>query len=135
MSTWSHYTFDNDAAADFAEEFLENPNEAMLYEALATVAEEEGTVGLDDAHIALAAAEIVAAVLGKPAPDLPPGLLPAVVHLDADGEDLRELAEQAVRAVVEKSELQAARAAGEEHAAWQQLQQGLLARLHDESEA
>lgn len=131
MSTWSHYTFDNDAAADFAEEFLENPNEAMLYEALATAAEEEGTVELDDAHVALAAAEIVAAVVGKPAADLPPGLLPAVVHLDADGEDLRELAEEAVQAVLDRSELQAARAAGEEYSSWQQLQQNLLARLQD----
>ena len=134
MSTWSYYTFDNDAAADFAESFLEKPNEAMLYEALATAAEEEGQVEADDASVALAAAEIVAAILGKPAQDLPPGLIPAIVHLDADGEDLRELAEQAVKVVLEKSVLQEQRAAGDEYSNWQGLQQNLLTRLQDADE-
>lgn len=131
MGTWGTSTFDNDAAADFAESFLEKPNEAVLYEALATAAEEEGQVDADDASVALAAAEIVAAILGKPAQDLPPGLIPAIVHLDADGEDLRELAEQAVKVVLEKSELQEQRAAGDEYANWQDLQQNLLTRLQD----
>ncbi|UOG72752.1 DUF4259 domain-containing protein [Hymenobacter tibetensis] len=134
MSTWSYYTFDNDAAADFAESFLENPNEAVLYEALATAAEEEGQLEADDASVALAAAEIVAAILGKPAQDLPPGLIPAIVHLDADGEDLRELAEQAVKVVLEKSVLQEQRAAGDEYSNWQGLQQNLLTRLQDADE-
>lgn len=134
MGTWGYYTFDNDAAADFAETFLEQPNEAMLYEALATAAEEEGQLEASDASAALAAAEIVAAILGKPAQDLPPGLIPAIVHLDADGEDLRELAEQAVKVVLEKSELREQRAAGDDYASWQQLQQNLLARLRDAAE-
>lgn len=134
MSTWGYYTFDNDAAADFAEDFLENPNEPMLYEALATAAEEEGQLELADASVALAAAEIVAGILGKPAQDLPPGLVQAITHLDAGGDDLRELAEQAVRVVLENSQLREQRAKGDDYAAWQQLQQNLLSRLQDAEE-
>lgn len=133
MSTWDYYNFDNDAAADFAEEFLENPNEAVLYEALATAAEEEGHLEADIASEALAAAEIVAAILGRPAPDIPPGLLPAVARLDAgDSEDLRELAEEAVAAVLNKSELQQEWAGRSDYANWQHLQQNLLTRLQEE---
>jgi hypothetical protein len=134
MSTWGYYTFDNDAAADFAENFLEKPNEAMLYEALATAAEEESQLELADASVALAAAEIVAGILGKPAQDLPPGLVQAITHLDADGDDLRELAEQAVKVVLANSQLQEERAKGEDYDAWQQLQQNLLTRLQDSEE-
>ncbi|WBA43097.1 DUF4259 domain-containing protein [Hymenobacter canadensis] len=133
MSTWDYHNFDNDAAADLGESFRETPNEAALYEALATAAEEEGNLEIDAASEALAAAEIVAAILGKPAADFPPGLLPAVAHLDAaDSEDLRELAEDAVAAVLKSSELQERWAESEDYASWQQLQQDLLARLHDE---
>ncbi|HEX8426760.1 DUF4259 domain-containing protein [Hymenobacter sp.] len=135
MSTWGYYTFDNDAAADFAEDFLENPNEAVLYEALATAAEEEGQLELEDASVALAAAEIVAGILGKPAQDLPAGLVQAITHLDADGDDLRELAEQAVQVVLKNSKLQEQRATGDEYDNWHQLQQNLLSRLHDADEA
>ncbi len=135
MGTWSYYNFDNDAAADFAEGFLEKPNEAGLYEALATAAEEEGQLTADDASVALAAAEIVAAMLGHPAPELPPGLIQPIVHLDADGEDLRELAEQAVRVVLASSELRAQWAASEDYASWQQQQESLLARLGGDDES
>jgi len=133
MSTWDYYNFDNDAAADFAEDFRSTPNEATLYEALATAAEEEGHLELVEASQALAAAEIVAGILGKPAEDIPPGLLPAIVRLDAgDTEDLRELAEQAVTAVLERSELQQQWAARSDYANWEQLQQNLLTRLKED---
>ncbi|RTQ45649.1 DUF4259 domain-containing protein [Hymenobacter gummosus] len=130
MATWDYHNFDNDAAADFAEDFRQRPNEAVLYEALATVAEEEGVIEAADASQALAAAELVAAIIGKPAQDMPVGLLPATTLLDADGqEDLQELAIEAVEAVLRSSELQQRWAESENHAAWQALQQNLLQRL------
>lgn len=135
MGTWDYYNFDNDAAADFAEEFLTTPNEAVLYEALATAGEEEGQLESDVASEALAAAEIVAAILGRPAQNIPPGLLPAISRLDAgDSEDLRELAEAAVTAVLEKSELQEEWAGRSDYASWRELQQDLLRRLQEEEE-
>jgi Domain of unknown function (DUF4259) len=130
MATWDYHNFDNDAAADFAEDFRKSPNEAVLYEALATAAEEEGVIEAAEASQALAAAELVAAVIGKPAPDMPVGLLPATTQLDADGQDdLQELAIEAVEAVLRSSELQQRWAESENYAAWQALQQNLLQRL------
>ncbi|OON67666.1 DUF4259 domain-containing protein [Hymenobacter sp. CRA2] len=130
MATWDYHNFDNDAAADFAEQFRQRPNEALLYEALATAAEEEGVIEAADASQALAAAELVAAIIGKPAADMPVGLLPAATQLDADGqEDLQELALEAVEAVLRGSELQERWAASDNYADWQALQQNLLERL------
>lgn len=133
MATWDYHNFDNDAAADFAETFRQRPNEAVLYEALATVAEEEGQIEAADASQALAAAELVAAIIGRPAADMPVGLLPATTLLDADGqEDLQELAQEAVEAVLRDSELREKWAASENYADWQALQQNLLTRLQFE---
>lgn len=135
MATWDYHNFDNDAAADFAETFRQRPNEAVLYEALATAAEEEGPIEAADASQALAAAELVAAIIGRPAQDMPVGLLPATTLLDADGqEDLQELAQEAVEAVLRSSELQEKWAATEQYADWQALQQNLLARLQFDDE-
>lgn len=135
MATWDYHNFDNDAAADFAETFRQRPNEAVLYEALATAAEEEGQLEAADASQALAAAELVAAIIGRPAQDMPVGLLPAATQLDADGqEDLQELAQEAVEAVLRNSELQQRWAATEQYADWQALQQNLLARLQFDEE-
>ncbi|RAK70116.1 DUF4259 domain-containing protein [Hymenobacter edaphi] len=135
MGTWDYHNFDNDAAADFAEDFRKSPNEAVLYEALATAAEEEGYLETDEASQALAAAELVAAIIGKPAADIPVGLLPATTQLDADGqEDLQELAIEAVEAVLKGSELQELWAESDNYAAWQALQQNLLERLQLDDE-
>ncbi|GAA4386219.1 DUF4259 domain-containing protein [Hymenobacter koreensis] len=130
MGAWGYFNFDNDAAADFAGDFRDNHTEAMLYEALATASEEEGYLEVDEASEALAAAEIVAAILGKPAKDFPADLIPVILKLDAsESEDLRDLAIEAVEAVVKKSELQEMRSETDDYANWQQLQQDLLARL------
>ncbi|MCB2410780.1 DUF4259 domain-containing protein [Hymenobacter lucidus] len=130
MGTWGYYNFDNDAAADFAEDFRDNHSEAVLYEALATAAEEEGSLEADEASEALAAAEIVAAILGKPAREFPADLIPVIVKLDAaESEDLRELATEAVEAILKKSALQELWAGKDDYQNWQQLQHELLERL------
>jgi len=130
MGTWGYYNFDNDPAADFGENFRENPTEAVLYEALTTAAEEEDYLEADEASEALAAAEIVAAMMGKPANDFPPGLIPAIMNLNAgENEELQELAIEAVEAVVKSSEVQELWAESGDAAKWQEVQQNLLERL------
>ncbi|RSK33173.1 DUF4259 domain-containing protein [Hymenobacter metallilatus] len=131
MGTWDYHNFDNDDAADFAENFRLNPNEATLYEALATAAETEDYLEIPEAAEALAAAEIVAAILGHPSPDFLPGLTLAVNGMEVD-DDLADLAVEAVKAVVSKSELQEEWAASADYTQWQQQQQALLARLQAE---
>ncbi|GGG50267.1 DUF4259 domain-containing protein [Hymenobacter glacieicola] len=128
MATWDYHNFDNDAAADLAEEFRRNPNEALLYEVLATAAEAEEVLDEEEGSQALAAAEIVAAIHGHPGADFLPGLTLAVNGMDAD-EELAELAQQAVETVLKSSALQARWASSADAANWQQLQQDLLARL------
>ncbi|QDA61946.1 DUF4259 domain-containing protein [Hymenobacter jejuensis] len=130
MATWGYHNFDNDAAADFAEDFRDNPNEAVLLEALAAVAEEEEHIDADAASEALAAAEIIAAVMGKPAQDLPVDLIPVIVKMDTDeSEDLLELARGAVKAILKESALQEHWAGSDNAADWQHLQRDLLERL------
>ncbi|MCR5890099.1 DUF4259 domain-containing protein [Hymenobacter sp. J193] len=133
MGTWGYRNFDNDTAADFAADFRDQPSEALLLAALATAAEEEEYIDADDASEALAAAEIVAAILGKPSKDFPADLIPVIVKLDAgESEDLRELAQEAVEAVRKQSELQELWAETSDADAWQQELQGLLNRLEEE---
>ncbi|AYA36339.1 DUF4259 domain-containing protein [Hymenobacter oligotrophus] len=133
MATWGHRNFDNDTAADFAGDFRKQPNEAMLLAALATVSEAEDDERIEaaEASEALAAAEIVAAILGKPTRDFPADVIPVIVKMNpGESEDLRELAQEAVEAVLRRSDLQAHWAKqGEAVEGWVQVQQDLLHRL------
>jgi hypothetical protein len=64
MGTWQVGPFDNDVAMDFFDEIEETPDEQVLKklsEVLAAVAERPGRVELDEGHLAIAAAGLVAA--------------------------------------------------------------------------
>nr|GFD58611.1 hypothetical protein [Tanacetum cinerariifolium] len=79
--------------------------------------EENEYIEVDEASAALAAAEIVAAKIGKPTPDFPEALqqvLPGVQLLGS----LQKLARKAVKQVVKESELQELWAESDESAAW-----------------
>ncbi|SNR29685.1 MULTISPECIES: DUF4259 domain-containing protein [Hymenobacter] len=130
MGAWGYNNFDNDDAADFLAEFREDPSEVLLLEALVTAVEEEGYLEVDAAGAALAAAEVVAAWLGQPSPDFPDDLLPRADNLDVSDEDeLVELAQQATRAVLQKSEMRDLWEESAEFTQWQAAQANLLERL------
>lgn len=64
MGTWYVGPFDNDVAMEFFDEIEETPDEqvlARLRAVLAAVAERPGRVELDEGHLAVAAAGLVAA--------------------------------------------------------------------------
>jgi hypothetical protein len=64
MGTWQVGPFDNDIAMDFFDEIEETPDEqitARLSSVLTAVAERPGRVELDEGHLAVAAAGLVAA--------------------------------------------------------------------------
>jgi hypothetical protein len=130
MGTWGHRNFENDTAADFVGDFQDLPGEALLLAALANALEEEGLIESDAAAEALAAAEIVATALGKPAPDFPAELLPLTAALDL-GEDseLQEMAQEAVEAILTASELKDQWEETGDFMHWQAAQRDLLARL------
>ncbi|HEX8350847.1 MAG TPA: DUF4259 domain-containing protein [Hymenobacter sp.] len=133
MAAWGPYNFDNDDATDFAGEFMENGSEVQLLEALVAAAEEEDYLDVEVASHALAAAEIVAAWRGHPGTDFLPGLLAKVQHMGISDEDeLVELAQQAVEAVLKNSEPRDLWTEAKQLEAWEAAQKDLLARLEAE---
>ncbi len=130
MAAWGYYNFDNDTAADFAEDFKAEPSADMLAQALAAVADGE-YLDADVANEALAAAEIVAAILGKPARNFPADLLGIIPRLTISHvEPLRRPAQHAAMAVLrEESELRELWEDSDEFDNWQGLQRQLLKRL------
>lgn len=70
MGAWGVGAFDNDTALDWLDTLQRLGDEALLI-AFQTIAEEDERVEVEQARIALAAAEAVAAARGHGAPDLP----------------------------------------------------------------
>ncbi|MBT9394159.1 DUF4259 domain-containing protein [Hymenobacter sp. NST-14] len=130
MGAWGYYNFDNDLAADFAEDFKAEPSAELLAQALAAVTAGEYLDG-DLGSEALAAAEIVAAILGKPARNFPNDLLGIIPRLTlAHVEPLRRPAQQAVLGVLgEESELRELWEESDEFENWEAQQRQLLKRL------
>ncbi len=133
MGASGHRNFENDSASDFVSEFKQMPSEAALLEVLTVVAEmgeEDEYIEADEAGAALAAAEIVAAALGRPGPDFPADLQPAVVQLSlGEDSDVQDMALDAVEAVLRASELKEQWEETPKKNEWLAVQQDLLARL------
>ncbi|TGE04813.1 DUF4259 domain-containing protein [Hymenobacter fodinae] len=129
MATWGYYNFDNDAAADISTKFRDTHSLGLLTEALTSVTTPDA-VEAEAAQQALAAAEIVAALFGKPGRDLPADLLPLTVRLSPEEEPtFRNMATQAVEAIAKRSVLQVHWGKSDDAQDWAQLQQELLGRL------
>lgn len=109
MGAWSADSFGNDGALDWLYEFTENPGVEMLRDTLehALTAESDEYLEAPDSEEAIAAAEIVAALSGKPSDALPVDLrawLQTAHGLTADAK-LKALALSAVKRIVTDSEL------------------------------
>jgi uncharacterized protein DUF4259 len=70
MGTWGSGAFDNDDAADWAWQLTDDADEAVVAAAL-TAVESSTDPAAPASQVAVAAAEVVAAGLGRPAADLP----------------------------------------------------------------
>lgn len=70
MGAWGVGSFDNDTALDWLDTLDRLGAEALLI-AFQTIAEEDERIETEQARIAIAAAEAVAAARGRAAPDLP----------------------------------------------------------------
>ena len=129
MGAWGNGNFDNDTAADYAGDFQDDPNETVLLETLTAVAA-EGYPEVDEASEALAAAEIIAAALGKPVRGFPEDLLLSAKNLHlSNPEAAQKMARRAIKAVLKKSELRELWEEGDDYEAWVAVQEGLLDRL------
>jgi hypothetical protein len=132
MGAWGNRNFENDQAMDFVGDFTDNPSLESLEEALSTVIEqgEEGEyIEVDEASAALAAAEILAATLAKPASDFPQELRPALTTIQVNT-TLQKKARKAVKQIVKESELQELWTESGDLEEWLAVQTDLLARLN-----
>lgn len=132
MGAWGPGNFENDAALDWLADLVESDDSALVSEALRQITEASSDLRLrtNDCCDALAAAETVAACQGRRAADLPEELVHWVDSHSRDF-DTRQLAlaEQAVRRIEERSELQELFDEGEPNLDWHRVVRELIARL------
>ena len=76
MGAWGAGSFQNDQALEWLGEVESEDDVALVEDALGTVAEaaEDDFLDADDCSVAIAAAEIIAAMGGQPSPRLPDGM-------------------------------------------------------------
>jgi hypothetical protein len=99
MGAWDVGSFDNDDAEDWAAEFEEAPSMSSVIESLERAITSR-YVEAPEGSIAIAAAEVVAAVAGSASPSLPAGIAAwAAKQPRQDGLDHLALARKAVARV------------------------------------
>ena len=106
MGAWSHNSFDNDDALDWAADLKDSKGTEALVDALESVTgNAEDYIEAPESSIAIAAAEVVAAMNGKGAGSLPPEVNEWLKGQSVAGPALTAKARSAVDAVLSNSEL------------------------------
>ena len=130
MGAWGVGTFENDDASDWVYQLEEAGDLALVKSALLAAAEPSGYLESPTCAEALAAAEVVAALAGRPAPDLPEEVHAWVkAHRQKVPGDLRQLALRALDQVAGDSELKELWQETDEMEAWADRVQELRGRL------
>jgi uncharacterized protein DUF4259 len=132
MGAWGVGSFENDDALGWVDELVEAADLSPVEEAVATVDEiGEGYLEAPEASVAIAAAEVVAAVRGFPGPDLPDAVR-AWISEQGPLEVSAGLADSARRAVARvraHSELQELWDESDDAEAWSEAVASVRARL------
>lgn len=132
MGAWGHKSFENDDAMDFVATLGEVGSPEPVVEALVIAEEaEENQLEAPTACEAIAAAEIVAAMLGKPAEGFPDGLEDFLTGAAPPTPAFVKLAIKATKRVLADSELKELWEEGDGGDAWRADVEALLARLGD----
>jgi hypothetical protein len=130
MGAWSHEPFGNDDAADWLIELEDSKDLSAIKHAIHAVLDaEEEYLEAPESSSALAAAEILAALLGSPSASLPEKARTWVVGKSTPTSALLTKAKQAVSKILEASELQELWCESEDYPKWQAGTKGLLNRL------
>ena len=130
MGAWGVGSFENDDAGDWVWQLEDAEDLSLVHAALAAAAQADGYLESPTSSEALAAAEVVAALAGHPAGDLPDGVQAWVAaHSTTVSPDLRALALGAVERVATESELQELWAESNEGGAWRDRVEELRGRL------
>jgi hypothetical protein len=129
MGAWGAGNFDNDDAGDWSYELEESGIEAVK-SAFDMVLSGEDYVEAPECSAAIAAAEVVAALLGRPAADLPEEVQTFVSTKPKFATDLVELAKKAlVRVLADNSELRELWQESDSFDEWKQNVADVQARL------
>jgi hypothetical protein len=130
MGAWSHGSFDNDDAMDWVGELEGAEDTEPISEAFESVIEAgDEYLEAPDASIGLAAAEVVASLLGKPPGKLPDEVTTWVAGKKAPKAGLVKKAQRVVARILKDSELKELWAESEDSSVWRQEVESLLNRL------
>jgi hypothetical protein len=130
MGAHGHGPFDNDDAMDWVAELADADDESVLAEAFEAVSlDEDEDVDATDASVAVAAAEVVAALLDQPADELPEEVWEFVERQRGVKPSLVKLARKAVTRVLKDSELRSLWEDSDDFEAWKDSLEDLLSRL------
>jgi Domain of unknown function (DUF4259) len=106
MGSWGFGTFENDDAADWAADLAEMGEDALIDEALERVLDAESDyIEAPDASCALAAAEVIAAMQGRPSLGLPDEIRSWIEGKPSPQTEVVQKARKAVAAIKKGSEL------------------------------
>jgi hypothetical protein len=132
MTSWGAGIFQDDLASDFTAEIVESDGPAVLRRAFSQAGQARGHLRYEPAVRALIAAEVLAALRGRPARALPPEVARWVAgHRRGDvAESLRPLARSAIERVKEDSEIAELWAQSDEIGRWIEKVDDLLDRLN-----
>jgi hypothetical protein len=130
MGAWGHGSFDNDDAGDWVAELSEAVGTEPVSEAFEAVLEVgDNYLEVTEAGRGLAAAEVVAALLGRPPAVLPEEVTAWLAGKKPPKAALIKKAQRVVKRVLKDSELKELWAESEDAAKWQREAEGLLQRL------
>ena len=132
VTAWGAGIFQDDLASDFVAEIVQSDGPAILRRALSRAGQARGHLLYELAVQALIAAEVLAAVRGRPTRALPPELArwAANHHREGIAEALRPLATAAIERVKEDSEIAELWARSDDVGGWIERVDDLLDRLN-----
>lgn len=130
MGTWDVGGFDNDDALDWVYELEEASDFTILADAFENITGQKGNyLEAPDCAVAISAAEVVAALLGNPADDLPDEVIEWVEDMPDPSEALVNMALSAVKVILDDSEMKDTWEESDHYDEWQENIQGLQSRL------
>lgn len=130
MGAWSHEPFGNDDAGDWVYDLERSKDLSAIGSALSAVTDEaDEYLEVPQCSAALAAAEVVAAMLGKPVKSLPEEVTVWMKGKPRPDDALISKAKKAISAILQSSELQELWAESEHYPKWQAITKDLLTRL------
>jgi hypothetical protein len=130
MGAWDIGSFENDDAADWLPELEESEGVSILEDAFARIIDTGGYLEVPDCSIAIAAAEVVAALRKRPSDELPDSVGAFVARAGSlPSPELVASASKAVARIAAGSELQELWADSDQSGEWLALMSALQARL------